>query len=484
MHLDLGLPQFLSSRSQVTDKQLHTYEEDDELPLTTVEAVYLGGASEHALPNGNSPEASAARGVRLFCESGGPNNTGEEVLHLPIIVESAESSPSAAKEAANVIRKFLSKENFQRAYVQYNAIMLVRILAENPGPTFTRNLDTKFVITTKELLRDGRDMSVQQILRETLDAFETQKPEDETLKPLLTMWQKEKTRPNINTVLPVARSLNAPPFNPNQQYHQYDSSLAHNPNNNRQHNYFSRSHSTSRGLPPPIELASRIEEAKTSAKLLLQVVQTTPPNELSGNELIKEFADRCQSASRSIQGYINADNPAPDDDTLLTLIETNDLLASALSKNQRAMLQARRFQTPPNIPSSTPSPLVTPPLPPPRNGVSRSPPAIPPPGPPPQLKIPQPPQLNQKLTNGSYQGQQVPDTNGLSATSGPLPTLMAEDSLGSQSNAYHPAYKSTPSYVYRQELSRGNLTMHGAATEEDEEVSSPEEARAPKQYRF
>ena len=43
MHLDLGLPQFLSSRSQVTDKQLHTYEEDDELPLTTVEAVYLGG---------------------------------------------------------------------------------------------------------------------------------------------------------------------------------------------------------------------------------------------------------------------------------------------------------------------------------------------------------------------------------------------------------------------------------------------------------
>ena len=79
--------------------------------------------------------------------------------------------------------------------------MLVRILAENPGPTFTRNLDTKFVITMKELLRDGRDMSVQQILRETLDAFETQKPEDETLKPLLTMWQKEKAKHNHSTVI-------------------------------------------------------------------------------------------------------------------------------------------------------------------------------------------------------------------------------------------------------------------------------------------
>ena len=119
---------------------------------------------------------------------------GEEVLHLPIIVESAESSPSAAREAANVIRKFLSKDNFQRAYVQYNAIMLVRILADNPGKTFTRNLDSKFVITTKELLRDGRDMSVQQILRETLDAFQTQKPDDETLKPLMTMWQNEKVK--------------------------------------------------------------------------------------------------------------------------------------------------------------------------------------------------------------------------------------------------------------------------------------------------
>ncbi len=119
---------------------------------------------------------------------------GEEVLHLPVIVEAAESSPAAAREAANRIRKFLSKENFQRAYVQYNAIMLVRILADNPGKSFTKNLDTKFVITVKELLRDGRDMSVQQILRETLETFETQKANDETLTPLREMWSKEKLK--------------------------------------------------------------------------------------------------------------------------------------------------------------------------------------------------------------------------------------------------------------------------------------------------
>jgi hypothetical protein len=71
-------------------------------------------------------------------------------------------------------------------------------------------------------------------------------------------------------------------------------------------------------------------------------VQSTPPSEALGNELIKEFADRCLSASRSIQGYINAEDPAPDDDTLLTLIETNDQLTLSMSKHQRAILQARK----------------------------------------------------------------------------------------------------------------------------------------------
>ena len=129
-----------------------------------------------------------------MCASTNSLLEGEEVLHLPVIVEAAESSPAAAREAANRIRKFLSKENYQRAYVQYNAIMLVRILADNPGKSFTKNLDTKFVITVKELLRDGRDMSVQQILRETLDTFETQKASDETLTPLREMWRKEKQK--------------------------------------------------------------------------------------------------------------------------------------------------------------------------------------------------------------------------------------------------------------------------------------------------
>jgi hypothetical protein len=131
---------------------------------------------------------------RLFCESGGPQGGGEEVLYLPSIVEAAESSPGAAKECALVIRKFLAKENFAKPYVQYNAIMLIRILADNPGKTFTRNIDAKFVEVVKELLRVGKDLSVKQILMETLDTFKKDKAGDEGLVKLNEMWKKEHER--------------------------------------------------------------------------------------------------------------------------------------------------------------------------------------------------------------------------------------------------------------------------------------------------
>lgn len=90
-----------------------------------------------------------------------------------------------------MIRKFLSKDNFTKPYVQYNGIMLIRILSDNPGRTFTRNMDAKFVATIKELLRVGRDPSVKQILMETLDTFQREKANDEGLALLNEMWKKE-----------------------------------------------------------------------------------------------------------------------------------------------------------------------------------------------------------------------------------------------------------------------------------------------------
>ncbi|KAE9988673.1 hypothetical protein EG328_008690 [Venturia inaequalis] len=289
----------------------------------------------------DTPEGNVARGVRLFCESGG-SGQGEEVLHLPTIVEAAESSPQAAQVAAKQIRKFLSKENYERPHVQYNAIMLIRILADNPGATFTRNLDSKFTSTVKELLRNGRDPSVQQILREALAALYADKAYDSNLVTLFAMWNKEQgatsPRPqNGESAWPGPAVFGNSNNNNNRQSSRTQTRSQHVPG---QENYGRNQHE--HGLPPPAELAARIEEAKTSAKLLQQLVQSTPPNEIQDNDLIKEFSERCQTAQRSVQSYINSTNPPPDDDTMQTLIETSEQLSLAASKHQRAVLQARR----------------------------------------------------------------------------------------------------------------------------------------------
>lgn len=120
---------------------------------------------------------------------------GTEFVHLPGIVESAESSPNAAREAAHRIRRILSDTAaVPPANTQYNAIMLIRILVDNPGHTFTRNIDAKFVAAVKDLLRQGKDPNVQHFLRDTLDSFDTQRSWDEDLSLLLQMWRKEKTK--------------------------------------------------------------------------------------------------------------------------------------------------------------------------------------------------------------------------------------------------------------------------------------------------
>lgn len=72
--------------------------------------------------------------------------------------------------------------------------MLIRILTDNPGTTFTRNIDMRFVNVVRQLLKDGRDMSVQQMLRETLEALQVQKSGDPNLGPLVDMWKKEKEK--------------------------------------------------------------------------------------------------------------------------------------------------------------------------------------------------------------------------------------------------------------------------------------------------
>ena len=280
---------------------------------------------------------------------------------------------------------------------------------------------------------------------------------------------------------------------------------------------------SSKGLPPPIELAGRIEEARTSAKLLLQLVQSTPANELIGNELVKEFAERCTAAQRSVQGYIASDNPAPDDDTMLTLIETNEQLSLAASKHQRAILQARRLHGPspsPPIsqtnshayppPAGVPQQVYSPPSLPPRHdapGVSPlnapptessyvppsnssyasppestySPPSVQTFAPPANQvgykndELPLPPALQaggnrSRPISGANEDNPFADHH--TSTYTPHAVTSNTPSSNGYSGApepYHPGVQSTPSYLGRQESSANNLTMRGAQPQISEE---------------
>ncbi|KAI1370743.1 hypothetical protein F4677DRAFT_437704 [Hypoxylon crocopeplum] len=413
---------------------------------------------------GESPEATASRCVKSFCESGS-NNAGDEVLFLPPIVDAAESSPAAAAECARLIRKYLKRDYWTKASYQYNAIMLMRILADNPGQTFTRNLDQKFTDTSRELLRSVRDPSVRQMMMETLDVFESTKAYDEGLAVIIDMWKKEKERAQQqfggrDSRAAMPRTSNAPTYNSHSQ------------------NYFARSHSN-RKLPSPIELAGRLEEARTSAGLLRQVVTNTPPVEVLNNDLVKEFADRCTSASRSIQMYMTAEDPSPDNDTMENLIDTNEQLQASLSLHQRAMLNARKLVAVMEPqPRQSVSPVESE-----HNGngtglgLGLEPPAV------------APRKSNSKGKEREYDSAVAGPSRSHtpSAEEDPFKDPDPEPSAsrsheagGSGSGAgaasstyideprlayepFHPGFETTPSYVGRQESALGKEAMHGAA---------------------
>lgn len=234
--------------------------------------------------------------------------------------------------------------------------MLLRILVKNPGKPFTSQLDAKFVNTIKKLLKDNPYFNVQHIMRQSLDMWETETGtrDDEGLAPLISMWRAIKDKEKKNP------SKNIPRYIPGNDAHNHGRIPIDYPAAGQQPTgslpaHGSRPHSSHR-LPSQAELASRVEEAKNTAKVFLQMIQSAPPAQIADDDLMKEFYSRCQSAQKGMQSYINCDNPSADDDTMQTLIEVNEQLSLSMSRYQRAKLQASRMTT---SQPSTPQPDPT-----------------------------------------------------------------------------------------------------------------------------
>lgn len=321
--------------------------EDKEKSRSSVVPETQPGASGAAVASGalvDTPEENVRRAIKGFCESGAKDQqSGEEVLYLPTIVDSAECSPTAAAEAAKTIKKYLDMKYHAEPQLQYNAVMLLRILADNPGSTFTRNLDERFAEKVKELFKQGRDPGVRQLLVETLEHFDGNKRDDEGLQYLRAVWHKQK--------LIMSRYQSQPMFHMPGQAGQIQKMVSERTS--------SRAPAMT-SLPPLEELVGRISEAQMSAKLLHQVLGSTPKNEVLDNELIKEFVHRCRSASTSMADFITCDSPPPDPDTLQTLIETNDIIRIALARYEAIKESIQMSQPAPPEESPKVLPVINP----------------------------------------------------------------------------------------------------------------------------
>lgn len=232
------------------------------------------------------------------------------------------------------------------------------------------------------------------------------------------------------------------------------------------------------------------------------MVTNTPPGEILDNDLIKEFADRCTSATRSIQSYMSAEDPAPDNDTMESMIDTNEQLQAALSLHQRAVLNAKK-QLGVGTPASEDSPPVL--AVPQSNGAGSSRRPSPAPAAPDSDDDYEPPPMPPR---GNGKGKEREYDNLIAGPSGTNTPRASEDPFadpqpettangagagGSKSGfgagsssryqdeeprfphePYHPGFNATPSYLGRQESALGKETMHGAVSDANERV--PEES--------
>ena len=294
-----------------------------------------------------TPEAAAARLVRAFCMSD-VNDAGAEVALLPSIVEAAESSPQAATECARYIRKFMHRDYWARPNFVYNAIMLMRILVENPGMTFTRNMDKKFVDAVRDVLRGCEHAHVVHFLVEALQELEAKSAADEGIGRMVEMWRKEKAK--SKSAYGPAPSQQAQPARsgfwqrPQPAWHQQPQQMPvpmqqqSAPPTTRTE----RRHGSSATLPKPRELRKRLDEAKTTAGVLADIVNTTTSSGLLKHDLADDLVSRCRRAAGQVLEYLDTKDPFPDNQEMAALLSTHEVLQQTLRHYYGAVLEARK----------------------------------------------------------------------------------------------------------------------------------------------
>ncbi len=95
-------------------------------------------------------------------------------------------------------------------------------------------------------------------------------------------------------------------------------------------------------LPKPAELRKRLDEARTTAGVLADVVNTSTPATLLKHDLADDLSSRCRRATSQMLEYLEAKNPTPDNSEMEALLGTHEMLQQTLHHYHRAVLEARK----------------------------------------------------------------------------------------------------------------------------------------------
>lgn len=167
---------------------------------------------------------------------------------------------------------------------------------------------------------------------------------------------------------------------------------------------------------------------------------------------------------------MNAENPTPDNDTMLTLIETNDQLSVAISKHQRAGLQARKALGIAAL-GEGPTPTAGPDA-----GIGR---ALHTPHSATINMSPPPPPSRRIARNASPTAEQPSNLiKPLPSSENPFQDSSEIEPAIDHNEPYHPGFNPTESYMGRQNSAINKVSMHAAVPASGESEASGSQSQS------
>ncbi|KAK9479315.1 hypothetical protein V1514DRAFT_341869 [Lipomyces japonicus] len=240
--------------------------------------------------------SALTRLTKPFSSSPAATASQDHIALLPVIVENAEATPAAAVLAIKTLRKRLDFKHGASTVAQYNAVIVLRVLADANSPNILARLndDSKLVTAIVSLLNSNKDLSVKHLLRDTLRHFAVDMPD---AVPALAALHKDNH--------PTAAAAAAPP------------------------------------------VTEIISEANSSAGLLRQMLLSTPPVQLAASPLVLEFYDRCVALAAQLGTVLSANSLSLNEVTTAAVISASEEISTTLDLHKAALDRAATLVSPP-----------------------------------------------------------------------------------------------------------------------------------------